>query len=351
MRIDSVRELKASAKDLFPAQVTARDLGASPELKGEQAAGGARAFTVDMPARRLSRSKPLPLFALGIASKRKGPDGFRLAVRIQHRNLENSAALDEVVRLCRGEADVRYIGPVIKRTLPWSRQRHRPLAIGTSVAHFAVTAGSLGAFVGNKRGNVRYLLSNNHVLADENEGAKGDKILQPGSADGGTKRFAVATLDKFIRLEAGGTINFVDCALGRILDNVDVDLFGLQDVGGPLEGTADDVAELLDRPDALSKIGRTTGLTHGALTAIEVDDVKVEYDIGLCRFDNQLEVAARRSHFSLGGDSGSLVFNADRLAVGLLFAGSDAGGPDGFGVTYVNPIDEVLGRLGVDLIL
>jgi len=78
--------------------------------------------------------------------------------------------------------------------------------------------------------------------------------------------------------------------------------------------------------------------------------VKVEYDIGLCRFDNQLEVTGDRSHFSLGGDSGSLVFSGERLAVGLVFAGSDTEGPEGFGVTYVNPISEVLDRLGVRLL-
>lgn len=312
----------------------------------------ARSYALDMPARRLSPSAPVPLFALGITASRKGAGGFSLAVRIQHRNLQNSPALDELVRLSRGEADVRYVGPVIKRSVPWSRQRQRPLAIGTSIAHHAVTAGSLGAFVRKKRGAATYLLSNNHVLADENEGKAGDKILQPGRADRGTiARSTVATLDKFIPLRAGGAGNKIDCALGRVLKDVQVEHSNLHEVSGPLAGRTDELAELLKVSDGVSKIGRTTGFTKGMLTAIEVDDVKVEYDIGLCRFDNQVEVSAARSHFSLGGDSGSLVFNQDRLAVGLLFAGSDVGGPDGYGVTYVNPIGEVVDRLGVELML
>lgn len=234
----------------------------------------------------------------------------------------------------------------------WTRQIHRPLAIGTSIAHVAVTAGTLGAFVHKKRGTATYLLSNNHVLADENEGAAGDKILQPGSADRGTPgRSAVATLDKFIPLRAGGAGNRVDAALGRVLPDIQVEPSALHGVGQPLAGQSDDLADLLDVPDGLCELGRTTGFTRGTLTAIEVDDVKVEFDIGLCRFDNQLEVSADRSHFSLGGDSGSLVVTEGGLAVGLLFAGSDSGGPEGYGVTYVNPIGEVLDRLGVQLIL
>lgn len=36
-------------------------------------------------------------------------------------------------------------------------------------------------------------------------------------------------------------------------------------------------------------------------------------------------------------------------AVGLLFAGSTTGGSNGQGLTYLNPIDTVLERLGAEL--
>ena len=45
---------------------------------------------------------------------------------------------------------------------------------------------------------------------------------------------------------------------------------------------------------------------------------------------------------SPGGDSGSLVLNDQKQAVGLLFAGSDA-------VTILNPIEKVCDALGVTL--
>jgi hypothetical protein len=42
------------------------------------------------------------------------------------------------------------------------------------------------------------MLSNNHVLADSNEGKPGDLILQPGSFDGGIlSADGVATLERF----------------------------------------------------------------------------------------------------------------------------------------------------------
>jgi hypothetical protein len=53
------------------------------------------------------------------------------------------------------------------------------------------------------------------------------------------------------------------------------------------------------------------------------------------RFDDQIEIeGAGSSSFSDGGDSGSLIFDKDRGAVALLFAGGDEGGSNGRGLTY-----------------
>jgi hypothetical protein len=38
-------------------------------------------------------------------------------------------------------------------------------------------------------------------------------------------------------------------------------------------------------------------------------------------------------------------------AVGLLFAGSETGGPSGHGLTYANPIDQVLSDIRVELLV
>ena len=87
------------------------------------------------------------------------------------------------------------------------------------------------------------------------------------------------------------------------------------------------------------------------MTAFELDNVIVTYDLGDLRFDNQIEVeGAETDAFSDSGDSGSLIVDADRKAVALLFAGGDIGGTNGKGLTYANPIGAVLDALKVDLL-
>jgi hypothetical protein len=75
----------------------------------------------------------------------------------------------------------------------------------------------------------------------------------------------------------------------------------------------------------------------------------VDYDAGTLRFNNQLEIEGEKGAFSGGGDSGSLIVDSGSLAIALLFAGSDHGGPQGYGVTYANPIQTVLDALAVNL--
>ena len=79
--------------------------------------------------------------------------------------------------------------------------------------------GTLGYFCTSKDPadpkNQVYLLSNNHVLADVNNGAPGDEVLQPGPADGGTiPKDTVANLTRFQPIALGGPphVNEVDAA-------------------------------------------------------------------------------------------------------------------------------------------
>ena len=100
------------------------------------------------------------------------------------------------------------------------------------------------------------------------------------------------------------------------------------------------------------KVGRTTGQTEGRITAIEIDNVSVEYDLGWLRFDNQIEIeGAGQQAFCDSGDSGSLIVDEDLKAIGLLFAGGDSGGANHKGLTYANPIELVLNTLKIDLLL
>lgn len=277
-----------------------------------------------------------------------GPQTYGVAVRTFGSSELADAVVEAGRALAGDQCDVRDVGVVRAQTLTrqWDpadlQQRHRPLRPGLSVSHLDVTAGTIGGFVVDADGAV-LVLSNNHVLADSDRGRSGDLIVQPGVADGGAVPAdrigvlaGVAALDEVAP-------NLVDAATARLDDGVEV---SAEYPGGPLTGwvaVTDDIA--------VEKAGRTTGHTHGRVSAIELDGISVQYPSGVLDFDDQLEVTGDGSaRFSDGGDSGSVVYRPDTLeAVGLLFAGSDTGGPNGQGLTYCNPIGTVLERLGVRL--
>ncbi len=90
----------------------------------------------------------------------------------------------------------------------------------------------------------------------------------------------------------------------------------------------------------------STALTRGRVTAMELEGVAVAFaQIGVVRFDGQIEIQGNDGPFSSGGDSGSLIVNVSRRAVGLMFAGTDAG------LTYANPIDVLLASLNAELLM
>lgn len=189
------------------------------------------------------------------------------------------------------------------------------------------------------------LLSNNHVLADENRGDVGDEILQLGRLDGGMPASdVIATLERFEKLD-DRQVNHVDAALALLADDIEL-ITKIDGVGKP--------SRVVAAEDVLSvaKVGRTTALTFGTVTAIEVDNVVVDFSTGRLRFDGQIEIAGVDGQpFNMGGDSGSLIADAsDASTLGLLFAGSDQGGTRDTGVTYANPLGEVFDRLGVEVV-
>jgi hypothetical protein len=246
------------------------------------------------------------------------------------------------IRATPGRAMPSLWPPVATALAMGETGRVRPLRPGVSIAHVHVSAGTLGAFV-DIGGDV-HALSNYHVLVGSPSAAVGDPVVQPGPADGGTDPAdRVGTLAKFAPLAAGRTAT-VDCAVAHLKD-VEVDL---EYPVGSVTTTAEP-----EGGESVEKIGRTTGVTRGRVTAIELDDVVVGYgeELGELSFDNQIEVETTGgSPFSRAGDSGSLVYRADGVALGLLFAGSETGGENGNGLTYLNPIDVVLDALGARLV-
>jgi hypothetical protein len=300
----------------------------------------------------------VPPLAIGLAPQ---PDGsYALAVRYRLGLPSVRSIARKVVAEVGLAADVRRTGrirtlavdddpsrvrprpPVITARSVGETGRVRPLRPGISIAHVDVTAGTLGAFV--RKDGVVHALSNYHVLSGSPQGRVGDAVLQPGPADGGRDpQDRVGTLAARVDLVPGREAT-VDCAIA-LLDDQDVDpTYPV----GRITSTAVALGG-----EQVAKIGRTTAVTRGHVTAIELDDVVVGYgeELGEISFDNQIEVESTGvGPFSRGGDSGSLVYRQDGVALGLLFAGSESGGENGAGLTYLNPIDAVLDALGVTLV-
>ena len=236
------------------------------------------------------------------------------------------------------------------------KNRLRPAKPGCSIAHYNVTAGTFGLLVKDRDTEQKLILSNNHILADDNNGIVGDPILQPGPADGGSfLDDAIATLYRYIPLKfeymhgtRHGTVsvstgkNIADCALAKPLDDNYVNE-KIIDIGGH-DGVA--------RPEVgmkVHKVGRTTGHTiEGTIKDVNAL-IPVGYGPdGVAAFkhaiviESPIDEEGNYIDFCAGGDSGSAILNEDNKLVCLLFAGNDYGG------TIANNMKTVLDCLNVD---
>ncbi|MFW5985102.1 MAG: hypothetical protein ACOCQ1_02380 [Halanaerobiaceae bacterium] len=250
-------------------------------------------------------------------------------------------------------------------------EKMRPARPGISVGHYEISAGTLGAVVRDKKDGSKYILSNNHVLANISNGRDGraeigDKILQPAKYDQGKKeKDVLAYLERFIPIKADyqrsicplargvekilnkliqlfkpsyefavqkkKPLNTVDCAIARPLDEKKLKN-DIIDIGQVTKTAA------IKAGSKVKKSGRSTGLTNGEIRTI---DTTVEVRMSETKsavFEKQFITTP----MSKAGDSGSLVVNTDNRAVGLLFAGSGQ-------ASVCNDIKNVLQALDIEL--
>ena len=220
-----------------------------------------------------------------------------------------------------------------KRTEKW-----RPAPGGVSIGHKAITAGTLGGLVKDRKTGQIMILSNNHVLANSDmttteKAHKGDSILQPGKYDGGKDPAdRIAKLERWIEINPF-TANEVDCAVAVPLSESDVSAEILEI--GPVAGVGEPELGMKGQ-----KSGRTTGLTQGEITDLKAT-IRVQYPDGyLITFKNQVLTTPMLE----GGDSGSKFLDSNRVLRLLGFAGSDK-------VSCWNYISKVLEALKVDPVL
>jgi hypothetical protein len=255
----------------------------------------------------------------------------------------------------------------------------RPVRPGVSVGKIDGPTGTIACIV--RRGSQRFILSNNHVLANLNDGKPGDAVVQPGPADGGTLADQVGALVQFVPLiftpaaslpqstaASAQSAQPMGCAalLAQILQSLTslrsrttalppppaVFPANLVDaaIAAPTSSSLLDpnIVDIGAPPHALAeaklgmqvfKSGRTSGITEGIITQVDVE-VNVKYDTRVARFTNQMMITP----CSQPGDSGSLILDFQRNAVGLLFSGSNL-------VTVASPMAAVLAALDVELVL
>jgi hypothetical protein len=202
-----------------------------------------------------------------------------------------------------------------------------------------VMAGTFGALVA--KGKDHFVLSNNHVLANENRQPLRSEIYQPGLLDNGDPATdGIAKLTQFVPLQPSAN-NTVDCAIAK-LDNPKLATGRFLPGVGKLKSGTPLVAT---QNQAVMKVGRTTGFTQGVIFDLSAD-VKVGYDIGTLQFSDQILIKSTTTKpFSAAGDSGSLIVDKKKKQpVGLLFAGSTQ-------FTIANHIGDVLSALGVTVVV
>ena len=237
--------------------------------------------------------------------------------------------------------DVIEVGKIVKQA---QTTRVRPLIPGYSCGHGSITAGTIGGFFRDKDGDI-VVLSNNHILAWENAAKIGDPIFQPGPTDASQPCQFSGWIDPVSNLPYFGTLkNFItikdrgnvqDSAIAKVHDKL-VNL-GMVSPTYPIVGRKAAGWGAANIGDNVQKCGRTTSHTTGSVIGLH-GTFTIEYDFGPAEFNDCIVT----TFMSRGGDSGSVIYDLNMNAVGLLFAGSDR-------VTIANPIGAVKNHYGLEI--
>lgn len=279
----------------------------------------------------------MPLLSVGVA-KGVSSDDYRVAVRIARHGFKTDLLNRMLAKLGLDDLHVKYVGKVFP--LGQAPMTLQTLSSGKSVSHYLTGTGTLGCPVSDLKTGAAMLLSNNHVIGLENEAVAGDPVVDPGRDDGGTvDANTIAAFNRCVAIDFNGRANWVDCAVADLAQGIEL----RRPAGTGFRYDPSLPPAVVAKSAAVRKIGRSTGLTLGRVTAIEVGGIHVDYQTGPALFEDQIEVTGLDAAFAAHGDSGSLVVDDKGAAVGLLFAVSETG------VAYVNPIGPVLDLLKVQL--
>lgn len=204
-------------------------------------------------------------------------------------------------------------------TKPWHGLAIRHL----HTQHF----GTLGGLVKNRDSEEIFILSNNHVLCNDNLGLNADEVIS--LADNRT----IARLSQIIPLKQAPSKNHIDAGIAKILEHNEISLND--------HFTA--ATESPQRGERVHKTGAASGLTFGTVISLN-SAIRVNYGLlGVLYFENSLVIRGENLQtFSQPGDSGSLILNEKNQVVALLYAGDHQNN-----ITFACPIEEVLKALKI----
>ena len=220
-------------------------------------------------------------------------------------------------------------------------QKLRPLqgGCGISLDVSPKTAGTLGCFV-YKENNGRkeyYILTNNHVITNNQKAPIGTPIIQPSFLTGGvSNEDEIAYLTNYVRIESNKpnkeAENYVDCAIAKVYNRslISSKVKKLGRITG---------SNIPDLNIDVQKVGFISGLMKGFITTIGLS-LKIRV------INNEVSTLKEQFLISVNntpGDSGSVVLNSDNEVVGLTFATTVNG------QTIANDINNVLSKLNVKI--
>lgn len=328
MQSKNIQEMRENAK-LYKAELMKMLLGSSPEvfvLPGGQSVTSAEPSILNFP-------KNQNILGFGYGTKTSNgellDDQEAVLVYVRAKLSKNQISTTETIpSTVNGlPTDIVPVGEIVA---------YRPIKCGVSIAHSNVTAGTLGCVVSKKDSTSRFILSNNHVLANSNNANLGDNIIEPGPADGGTS--PIARLSDFEPIKFGAEVNTFDAAIATLINPSDVspEIHSIGQIAAS--------SKLGALHMSVRKRGRTTFHTVGVITDISADFV-IRYGNQFASFEDQISIAGVQGPFAQPGDSGSLIVDAvTREPVALLFGGSSTR-------TFASPIDQILERFQVNIVV
>jgi hypothetical protein len=313
-------------------------------------------FILNYPDAFGAASSPFP--GVGITASPDNRENYQLLFHVASES-ERQLIGDLYSELnIQGEPVIEVTGQAF--SLPGSSllERIRPLSVGASISpgnSQGITAGTLGCFVRKEAdAEALYLLSCTHVLAPLAENISGEPIFQPERS--GSINNQIASLNEYIPLtpySTDSTIIALDAAIAKVTCPETLNYAQNPNTSIVIKGHyAEETLPALGGSSVI-KIGSTSQRTVGVIQGSGLRlTLRYTYPNSLqtfyCCYQNLISIKSKEPGvpFCRKGDSGSLLHDQDGYAVGLII-----GGVESENIGYALPIEPILTRLGIQLIL